>query len=167
MNARNFFAPTQDSFKRNQYGATIGGAIKKDQLFFFGTYQGTRIRTTPAGVIAFVHTPAERTGDFSGTAQLVDPTTRTPFAGNQIPVSQFSGPSKYFLERIPLPNGPGEQVTFLGPASRPNDDQFMPKIDWVRGKHQVSGRYFYTKFNSPPDFFASETELAGDGPKRQ
>jgi hypothetical protein len=79
MNARNFFAPTQDSLKRNQYGATIGGAVKKDQLFFFGTYQGTRIRTTPAGVIAFVPTPAERTGDFSGTAQLADPTTRTPF----------------------------------------------------------------------------------------
>jgi hypothetical protein len=56
------------------------------------------------------------------------------------------------LQKIPLPNGPGEQVTFLGPASRPNDDQFMPKIDWVRGNHRVSGRYFYTKFNSPPDF---------------
>jgi hypothetical protein len=152
MNARNFFAPTQDSLKRNQYGATIGGPIKKDQLFFFGTYQGTRIRTTPAGVIAFVPTPAERTGDFSGTAQLVDPATRTPFPGNQIPVNQFSGPSKYFLPKIPLPNGPGEQVTFLGPASRPNDDQFMPKIDCVRGNHRVSGRYFYTKFNSPTDF---------------
>jgi len=152
MNARNFFAPAQDSLKRNQYGATVGGPIKKDQLFFFGTYQGTRIRTTPAGVIAFVPTVAERNGDFSGQAQLVDPTTWTPFPGNRIPVSQFSGPSKYFLQKIPLPNGPGEQITFLGPVSRPNDDQFMPKVDWVRGKHQVSGRYFYTKFNSPPDF---------------
>ena len=153
LNARNFFAPTHDTLKRNQFGGTIGGPIKKDVLFFFGTYQGTRLRSAPQGQITFVPTAAERNGDLSTTAtQLVDPATRTPFPGNQIPVSQFSGPSKYFLQRLPLPNGPGQQVTYLGPSSRPNDDQFMPKIDWVRGKHQVSGRYFYTKFNSPPDF---------------
>ncbi len=160
MNARNFFAPRQDTLKRNQFGGTIGGPIKKDELFFFGTYQGTRIRSAPSGVITFVPTAAERNGDFSTTtAQLVDPTTRTPFPGNQIPVSRFSGPSKYFLQRIPLPNGAGQQLTFLGAASVPNDDQFMPKIDWVRGNHQVSGRYFYTKFKQPPDFSQVQQNL--------
>jgi len=153
LNARNFFAPARDTLKRNQFGGTIGGPIEKDALFFFATYQGTRLRSAPQGLITFVPTAAERNGDLSTTAgQLVDPATRAPFPGNQIPVSRFSGPSKYFLQRIPLPNGPGQQVTYLGAPSRPNDDQFMPKIDWVRGKHQVSGRYFYTKFNSPPDF---------------
>jgi hypothetical protein len=153
MNARNFFAPRQDTLKRNQFGGTIGGPIKKDQLFFFATYQGTRIRSAPSGVITFVPTPAERSGDFSTTTTpLVDPTTRMPFAGNQIPVSRFSGPSRYFLDRIPLPNGEGQRLTYLGAASVPNDNQFMPKIDWVRGKHQVSGRYFYTKFRQPSDF---------------
>src|SRR5215813_5432158 len=38
LNARNFFAPTQDTLKRNQYGASVGGPIRKDHLFFFGTY---------------------------------------------------------------------------------------------------------------------------------
>jgi hypothetical protein len=38
MNARNFFAPTPDTLKRNQFGGTLGGPIKKDHLFFFGTY---------------------------------------------------------------------------------------------------------------------------------
>jgi len=35
VNARNFFATTPDTLKRNQYGGTLGGPIKKDKLFFF------------------------------------------------------------------------------------------------------------------------------------
>src|SRR5215469_5664107 len=41
FNARNFFAPTRDSLKRNQFGGTIGGPILKNKLFYFGGYQGT------------------------------------------------------------------------------------------------------------------------------
>jgi hypothetical protein len=153
FNARNFFAPTQDTLKRNQFGGTAGGPIQKDQLFFFGTYQGTRVRSAPQGQIRFVPTPAERNGDFSTTTkQLINPDTNAPFPGNQIPLSLFSGPSKYFLGKLPMPNGLGEQITFQGPAAKTNDDQFMTKIDWVRGKHQVSGRYFYTKYTQAADF---------------
>jgi hypothetical protein len=153
LNARNFFAPTQDTLKRNQFGGTLGGPIRKDRLFFFGTYQGTRLRTATQGKIAFVPTAAERTGNFSGTAkQLVDPAAKNaPFPGNLIPSSRFSAPSLYFLQRIPLPNGLGQQVTYLGPAARQNEDQFMPRVDWLRGKSTLSGRLFYTKYSQPPD----------------
>src|SRR5207247_651063 len=65
LNARNFFAPTQDTLKRNQFGGSIGGPIKKDKLFYFGTYQGTRVRSAAQGMIAQVPTAAERAGDFS------------------------------------------------------------------------------------------------------
>ena len=41
LNARNFFAPTRDTLKRNQFGGTIGGPVKKDKLFFFFGYQDT------------------------------------------------------------------------------------------------------------------------------
>jgi hypothetical protein len=50
FNARNFFAPQRDSLKRNQFGGTLGGAIKKDRLFFLGGYQKTallRIKAPP------------------------------------------------------------------------------------------------------------------------
>src|SRR5262249_20294020 len=64
MNARQFFAPVQDALKRNQFGGSAGGPILKNKLFYFGTFQGTRLRNTPAGIISFVPTPAERNGDF-------------------------------------------------------------------------------------------------------
>src|SRR5262249_55074335 len=138
LNARNFFAPTQDTLKRNQFGASAGGPILKDKLFFFGTYQGTRTSAAASGNITFVPTAAERAGDFSSIRQLVDPVTRQPFPNNQIPASRIDPVSKFFLNSIPLPNGAGRQLTYLGTKSVSNDDQFMPKADYAGGKHQLS-----------------------------
>jgi hypothetical protein len=56
LNARNFFAPTQDTLKRNQFGGSFGGPIRKDKLFYFASYQGTRTTSAPAGKVAFVPT---------------------------------------------------------------------------------------------------------------
>lgn len=164
INARNFFAPQPDTLKRNQFGGVLGGPIQKDKLFFFGSYQATRIRTAAQGQVSFVPTADERAGDFSRSAQpLVDPLTGAPFPGGRIPVSLFSAPSKYFLARIPLPNGPDGELTYPGPAERKNDDQFLFKIDWVRGRQTLSGRYFYSKYSQPPDTSQiEENVLAAD-----
>ena len=51
--------------KRNQYGATFGGPIKNDKLFFFGGYQGTNTRVIPTDTRAFVPTAAMLAGDFT------------------------------------------------------------------------------------------------------
>src|ERR1700730_12458864 len=51
---------TLQTLKRNRFGGTIGGPIKKDQLFFFGAYQATLVRSAPAGRVSFVPTAAER-----------------------------------------------------------------------------------------------------------
>ncbi len=151
MNARNFFAPSQDTLKRNQFGGSAGGPIIRNKLFFFGTYQQTILRAAPAGRITFVPTAAQRRGDFSELGRpIIDPVTGQSFPNNQIPVARLSKPALYFNERIPLPNGIGGQLTFGGAQQASDDYQLMPKIDWyVNDKHQVSGRYFFSDFNRP------------------
>src|SRR6266568_3484808 len=88
-NARNFFAAAHDSLRRNQFGGTIGGPIRKDKLFVFSGYQATRTRTAPPQSVAFVPTQAALNGDFSTiesagcqssrkAVTLIDPTNGQP-----------------------------------------------------------------------------------------
>jgi hypothetical protein len=163
FNARNFFAPTQDSLRRNQFGGTIGGPIRRDKVFFFAGYQGTRERTAPPQSIAFVPTQATINGDFSVLASarcqssavartLVDPTNREPFPNNFISPTRFSAPAVALLKVIPVSNDPCGRLTYSIP--NPNDEnQFVTRGDWQQSsKHSVFGRYFIADFSNPPIF---------------
>ncbi len=71
LNARGYFDITKPDFQQNQFGGTLGGPIKKENTFFFVSYEGRRINVgTAPPSIPFVPTAQERTGDFSegGTA---------------------------------------------------------------------------------------------------
>jgi hypothetical protein len=67
LNSRNFYTATKGKFIQNQFGAIFGGPIKRDKLFFFGEYQGTRLIQGVTENLP-VPSPAARTGDFSAVA---------------------------------------------------------------------------------------------------
>src|SRR5215510_9609594 len=98
FNAKNFFytAPKLNKSISNIDGGTLGGPIKHDKLFFFGSWEGTRERTGRFSIES-VPTAAMRNGDFSGLGVTIydpisgaTPAQRTAFAGAQIPAGRFS-----------------------------------------------------------------------------
>lgn len=68
FDARSFFDTSRTAFQQNQFGGTFGGPIKKNKLFFFVDYQGTRNNIGQGTGQVPVPTLAERGGDFSGLA---------------------------------------------------------------------------------------------------
>ncbi len=155
LDAKNYFdsgANPIPPFKLNQFGGSIGGPIVipkiydgKNKTFFFGDYQGTRIRVGQT-FLANVPALAWRTGDFSGFQQIFDPqstviasdgsATRQPFANNQISPTRFDPVAKKLIDLFPAPNVPGSigqagvSNNYLSNPGEPdNTDQYDIRID--------------------------------------
>ncbi|PYV68817.1 MAG: hypothetical protein DMG96_35560, partial [Acidobacteria bacterium] len=98
--ADNFHGFPKPALRWNMFGATFGGPIVKNKLFFFVDYQGQRFDHPASSSPITLFTPAERQGDFSQllteqSIQLYNPFqldasgNRTPFPNNQIPLSMM------------------------------------------------------------------------------
>jgi hypothetical protein len=156
LNARNFFAATDDGLKRNQYGLAVGGPVIKNRTFFFFSWQGTQLRQQSPTTTTIVPTAEQRQGNFSSLlpqTQLVDPTTTTPepvlVPGNMIPFEKLDPVAQKILQTIPLP-GSSDGLLYYVVASKQTDNQFLGRIDHhFSSKHQLSGRYFYDKLDNP------------------
>jgi hypothetical protein len=81
LNARNYFESTRPQFQQNQFGGTLGGPIKKDSTFFFGSYEGRRVRQPTTFPVVTPPSQAERNGDFSANGGFTGAIT-TPFFGS-------------------------------------------------------------------------------------
>jgi hypothetical protein len=131
-------------FKRNEFGASVGGPIRKDKTFIFGDYQGIRVRQ-PRTITATVPTLAQRnmmlTGDFSALgANVFDPTTvhagpggapiRDQFPGNRIPASRLDAAALKLVGLLPQPTTPAATRNFVfNPTLSQRTDQFDVRVD--------------------------------------
>jgi hypothetical protein len=125
LNAKPYFfgagpAPDKLPVKTNNYGATLGGPIKRSKLFFFGSFEGYK---RSQSIFTFFNVPdaALRAGDFSksvqhdGSLQTIynpftgnpDGTGRQPFANNVIPRRMINPIALKILQMFPMPNTPG------------------------------------------------------------
>jgi hypothetical protein len=80
LDARNYFDPPKiPEFRRNQFGGSFGGRIRKDRMFFFVDYEGLR-QFEGVSALATVPSPALRSGLFNNNGTIVNYAALNPAA---------------------------------------------------------------------------------------
>lgn len=82
LDAKNFFDSTRGAFRQNQFGGVIGGPIRKDRVFFFVDYQGTRTVEGITSPETSVPSLQDRAGDLSDIASTLTGMVRGPYAAS-------------------------------------------------------------------------------------
>jgi Carboxypeptidase regulatory-like domain len=185
MNATPFFynaAGTPKPFlNRNQFGATFGGPIIKDKLFYFVSYQGVRISDQETAT-KDVTVPLTLTNDRSATgiANTINSTFCAPGSTQSycpfLPTMVSTQASNILNAK--LPNGqyliPSAQITnpaqatalgydavVVGPNSNSNVDQGIASIDYVFSDHERLAARYYIQSNPTDNAFGAVGSLLG------
>jgi hypothetical protein len=161
---------------QNQFGATAGGPAIKNKLFWYGDYEGTRLRK---GILRLtsVPLPNERIGDFSTQAAakygvapypaIFDPATGAPFANNQIPAGRIDPSARKIMDQFPLPNILGTTTNNFvrTPSIQDDTNRYSGRIDWQPdSKNAVFGRYTYTpRLKIVPGYFGGIADGSNTG----
>jgi hypothetical protein len=154
----------------NQFGAAVGGPIKRNKLFFFGDYQGVRqilspaavsAQTLPIGNLTYATAKANGYYDFSGLTNksgdavvIYDPNTgsadgtgRTPFPNNRIPLSRVDPAALTLSTLIPTATYPTLTSANYIPHFKGNfnTDQYDAKVNWVPSQQSTVFGHFTTQ----------------------
>ena len=145
LDARAFFDTSKAKLRRNQFGVTVGGPVLKNKLFYFISYQGTRIRQDAANTSMFPPTQEERDGNFSHSSPApIDPSTKLPYQNAQISKSSFDPVAVKLVNLMPLPTDSATgRLSWL--QSQPSDsDNVVGKMDYTpRQNDRITLRYYF------------------------
>jgi hypothetical protein len=169
----------------NTYGATLGGPIAKNKVFFFGSFEGFR---RSQSLFTFFKVPDAklRAGDFSGAVntdgsiqQIYDPTSgtsngvgRTQFANNQIPAGRIDPIALKVLALFPAPNSGGTGAGGLDNNYKRQEDRTFNrdnmdgKVNWNRtSAHQIWGKFSYMNavVDDLTNYLGPDPNASGDG----
>ena len=148
LDAKNFFDPSDKAipaFKRNQFGATLGGPIRRDKTFFFGAYEGL----------------VERLG-ITGITSVPDDNARLGLLPGGRRVNLHPAIPSYIDLFLPPPNGRnlgGGAAEYVFSRSQPTDEHFVQgRIDHsFSNQNRMFARYTFdqgkvdrTPTNKPP-----------------
>jgi hypothetical protein len=170
FDARNYFdVGSAPPFHQNQFGARLGGPIKHDKMFFFLNYEGFR-QIQPTTDYALVPTAEQLAGNFSAdTAQIYNPFTGTPYAGNQIPSTMFNAVGQKILGYYPAPNGTYSGGTNYSYVANTTDgwDQESIRFDYsISDKDSVFARFTnQTQTTSETDITPAREIIYPSNPK--
>jgi len=157
LDARNYFSPTVDPLKRNQFGFIASGPVVlpniydgRGKLFWMFGYEGIRRRQAVTST-TLVPTMKERAGDFSNdTVTIVDPFTKVPFPENKIPPEMINSVGAALANLYPVPNNSDPARNYIGhPKGVSDNDTAVVRIDYqLAARDSIWGRF--TK-NAPYD----------------
>jgi len=176
LDARNYFVPAAEpdpQYQRNQFGASLGGPLRRDRTFFFGDYEGRRVRQ---GITRATNVPTalERIGDFSRSNPpfVIDLFTQQPFPNARIPEGRLHPVGRNIAALYPLPNRQVAGQNFASsPALRDREDHFDIRLDHALARssdlsfrYSFGDRSLFEPFSGPT--FAAVPGFGTDVPRR-
>jgi hypothetical protein len=167
VNAVNYFS-SSDSLKRNQYGFTLGGPVRRDKTFAFGSFQRTTYRYGTTANTSYGPTQAQLNGDWSSSlsssvTELKNPLTGQVFTGGQVSTSLYSPISTKFLAMIPSGDPTTGKLTYVTRTMQ-NDNQYVLRVDHnLSSKSVLSGTYLWDQYENPNVADSSNVLTGGAG----
>jgi len=159
LGSRDFFNDVsqgpQSPYVRNTFGASIGGPVIKNKLFYFFNYEGSRFATATT-TSAVVPDAAFKTGIFTYTDPKAGPVSvdvSTPGSPNNAFGLALDPQTQKILNFYPAPNGPAviqgvSSQFFFANTDLANLNNYLAKVDYViTPRNTVSVRYLANKDN--------------------